>query len=214
MLRRFSAGVVAAPLLAASLKARASAAASACAVVRGCSTAGGPSTGTSAPAAKSAGVSAGRPGQREPSVNCVTLVGVVHDIQSGFVFEDAVTQFTLTTTSLDTTNQTQDCVVEKDHHTVRCFGDVFSQEVRTKLSEGTVVCVNGRLRLNPQMEPSCSKYYYFPYIQVQPPHGQVSVVYTDRRAAPAPTSPATGELNNGTAADDKGDANGNGDKTS
>lgn len=60
-------------------------------------------------------------------INSVTLVGVVHDIQTGYVFEDAVTQFTLTTTSLETNNPTQQCIVEKDHHTVRCFGDVFSQ---------------------------------------------------------------------------------------
>jgi hypothetical protein len=128
-------------------------------------------------------------------------VGVVHDIQSGFVFEDAVTQFTLTTTSLDTTNPTQECVVEKDHHTVRCFGDVFSQEVRGKLSEGNVVCVNGRLRLNPQLEPACNKYYYFPYIQVQPPYGQVSVVYGDRRAPPQPVNATTGEVDNSGTAD-------------
>ncbi|KAK7196699.1 MP18 RNA editing complex protein [Novymonas esmeraldas] len=145
--------------------------------------------------AKSTAFSASRPGQRAPSINCVTLVGVVHDIQTGYVFEDAVTQFTLTTTSLDTTNSTQECVVEKDHHTVRCFGDVFSQEMRSKLAEGNVVCVNGRLRLNPQLESSCNKYYYFPYIQVQPPHGQVSVVYGDRRSPPAPVNAATGELN-------------------
>lgn len=163
------------------------------------SSTGGSSALSSSPSTPNAGggnISTQRPGQREPSINCVTLIGVVHDIQTGYVFEDAVTQFTLTTTSLDTTNPTQECVVEKDHHTVRCFGDVFSQETKQKLSEGNVVCVNGRLRLNPQLEPSCNKYYYFPYIQVQPPHGQVSVVYGDRRAPPAPVSATTGEVDN------------------
>ncbi|KPI89240.1 putative MP18 RNA editing complex protein [Leptomonas seymouri] len=171
---------------------------------RGCSTGSSSNIGTSAGSStsSSAGLTAQRPGQREPSINCVTLVGVVHDIQTGYVFEDAVTQFTLTTTSLDTTNPTQECVVEKDHHTVRCFGDVFSQEVRNKLSEGNVVCVNGRLRLNPQLEPSCNKYYYFPYIQVQPPHGQVSIVYGDRRAPPAPVNAVAGEVDNSSSTDE------------
>ncbi|AYU83419.1 KREPA6 [Leishmania donovani] len=164
--------------------------------MRACSITSGTSSGDVS-ATKGAAFSASRSGQRAPSINCVTLVGVVHDIQTGYVFEDAVTQFTLTTTSLDAANQAQECVVEKDHHTVRCYGDVFSREVRAKLSEGNVVCVNGRLRLNPQMEPSCNKYYYFPYIQVQPPHGQVSVVYGDRRSPPSPVNAATGELNNG-----------------
>ncbi|GET93138.1 mp18 RNA editing complex protein, putative [Leishmania tarentolae] len=175
--------------------ARSMRAAVSCVAMRGCSSTSSTSSG-SVSSTNGAAFSSSRPGQRAPSINCVTLVGVVHDIQTGYVFEDAVTQFTLTTTSLDTANQAQDCVVEKDHHTVRCYGDVFSREVRAKLNEGSVVCVNGRLRLNPQMEPSCNKYYYFPYIQVQPPHGQVSVVY-DRRSPPSPVNAATGEINNG-----------------
>lgn len=136
------------------------------------------------------------PTKKDAAINSVTLVGVAHDIQSGYVFEDAVTQFTLTTTSLDTTNPTHECVVEKDHHTVRCFGDVYSQEIKAKVTEGSVVCVNGRLRLNPQLEPSCNKYYYFPFIHVQPPHGQVSVVYGDRRAPPQPTNASEEEIQN------------------
>ncbi|EAN77930.1 KREPA6 [Trypanosoma equiperdum] len=128
------------------------------------------------------------------SVNSVTLVGVVHDIQSGFVYEDAVTQFTLTTTSIDTTHPTQEVVVEKDHHTIRCFGELFSAEVKQKVKEGNVVCVNGRLRLSPQLEPSCNKHFYFPYIQVQPPHGQVAVIHGDRRTVPAAVNPAVEDI--------------------
>lgn len=118
------------------------------------------------------------------SLNNVTLVGVVHDIQTGFVYEDAVTQFTLTTTSLDTTTAAGECAVEKDHHTIRCFGDTYSSDIKAKLKEGNVVCVNGRLRMNPQLEPSCNKHFYFPFVHVQPPHGQVSVVHGDRRKPP------------------------------
>ncbi|KAH9581995.1 Primosome PriB/single-strand DNA-binding [Trypanosoma melophagium] len=132
--------------------------------------------------------------RRCKSVNSVTLVGVVHDIQSGFVYEDAVTQFTLTTTSIDTTHPTQEVVVEKDHHTIRCFGELFSAEVKQKIKEGNVVCVNGRLRLSPQLEPSCNKHFYFPYIQVQPPHGQVAVIHGDRRTTPAPVNPTVDEI--------------------
>nr|CCC93665.1 unnamed protein product [Trypanosoma congolense IL3000] len=128
------------------------------------------------------------------SVNSVTLVGVVHDIQSGFVYEDAVTQFTLTTTSIDTTHPTQEVVVEKDHHTIRCFGELFSAEVKQKVKEGNVVCVNGRLRLSPQLEPTCNKHFYFPYIQVQPPHGQVAVIHGDRRTVPAAVNPVVDEI--------------------
>lgn len=129
------------------------------------------------------------------SINNVTLVGVVHDIQSGYVFEDAVTQFTLTTTSIDTTNDNHDAVVEKDHHTVRCFGDVFSGEIKSKLQEGNVVCVNGRIRLNPQLEAGTNKHFYFPFVHVQPPHGNVAVIHADRRKAPpSPSNPESDEL--------------------
>jgi hypothetical protein len=121
---------------------------------------------------------------RQSSVNNVTLVGVVHDVQHGFVFEDRVTQFVLTTTSIDTTNPAQECVVEKDHHTIRCYGDEFAEEVRGRVKDGNVLCVSGRLRLNPQLEPSCGKHFYFPYLHVQPPHGSVSVVHGDRRQPP------------------------------
>ena len=126
------------------------------------------------------------------SVNSVTLVGVVHDIQTGFVYEDAVTQFMLTTTSIDTSNPAQEAVVEKDHHTVRCFGEQFSQEVKGKLKEGNVVCVNGRLRLNPQLEPACNKHFYFPYVHVQPPNGQVAVIHGDRHKPPPTVDAPTG----------------------
>lgn len=163
--------------------------------------------------------SGGGSGSGAPSINSVSLVGVAHDIQSGFVFEESVLQFTLTTTSLQTSEispslssspssssapgagsktsvsgSTTDCVVEKDHHVIRCFGELFSQEVQAKVKEGSVVCVNGRLRLNPQLEPSVNKYYYFPYIQVQPPHGQVSVVYSDRANPPQATEATQGTV--------------------
>lgn len=129
------------------------------------------------------------------SVNSVTLVGVVHDIQSGFVYEDAVTQFTLTTTSIDTASAAQECVVEKDHHTVRCFGDQFAHDVRGRIKEGNVLCVAGRLRLNPQLEPGCNKHFYFPYVHVDAANGGISVVHGDRRKPPAmstATAPVAG----------------------
>lgn len=124
------------------------------------------------------------------SVNSVTLVGVVHDIQSGFVYEDPVTQFVVTTTSLDTTNPLQECVVEKDHHTVRCFGEGMAAEMKTRLREGNVVCVTGRLRLNPQLEPACNKYFYYPYLHVSAANGSVAVVHGDRRKPPVMAEPA------------------------
>eukprot|EP00758_Cryptobia_borreli_P013990 Tbor_TRINITY_DN5884_c5_g8::TRINITY_DN5884_c5_g8_i1::g.7180::m.7180 len=128
------------------------------------------------------------------SINNVTLVGVVHDIQSGYVYEDPVTQFTLTTTSIDTANTPNECYVEKDHHTVRCFGDMFSSDIKARIKEGNVVCVNGRLRMNPQLEPSCNKHFYFPFVHVQPPHGQVSIVHGDRRKPPPMAADSTSSI--------------------
>lgn len=128
------------------------------------------------------------------SVNNVTLVGVVHDIQTGYVYEDPVTQFTLTTTALDTAGGEDGCVVEKDHHTVRCFGEVFAGEVKAKIKEGAVLCVNGKLRMNPQLEPQCGKHFYFPFIHVQPPTGQVTVISSDRRKAPPTAESSDAEI--------------------
>jgi hypothetical protein len=136
------------------------------------------------------------------SVNSVTLVGVVHDIQTGYVFEDPVTQFTLTTTSIDTTNPVQECVVEKDHHTVRCFGEEFAGDIKGRLKDGNVVCVNGRLRLNPQLEPACNKHFYFPFVHVTPPHGNVAVVHGDRRKPPAMVDAAVPAVEGAAAAAD------------
>ena len=117
------------------------------------------------------------------SINHVTLVGVAHDVQSGFVYEDPVCQFTLSTSSLDTmvNGRTNEAVLEKDHHTIRCFGEPFCTQVRQMIREGYVVVASGRLRLNPQMDPSTSKYHYFPYIHVSPPHGNVHVIHGDAK---------------------------------
>mmetsp|Transcript_24403 Transcript_24403/g.38004 ORF Transcript_24403/g.38004 Transcript_24403/m.38004 type:complete len:188 (-) Transcript_24403:31-594(-) len=117
------------------------------------------------------------------SINHVTLVGVAHDVQSGFVYEDPVCQFTLSTSSLDTmiNGRTNEPVLEKDHHTIRCFGEPFCTQVRQMIREGYVVVASGRLRLNPQMDPATSKYHYFPYIHVSPPHGNVHVIHGDSK---------------------------------
>ena len=143
------------------------------------------------------------------SINSITLVGVVHDIQTGYVYEDPVTQFVLTTTSIDTTNPLQECVVEKDHHTVRCFGDEYSADVKSRLKEGAVVCVSGRLRLNPQLESSCNKHFYFPYVHVSPPNGSIAVVHGDRRRPPPfadGTTPTAAEGTGAAAATEEGNA--------
>jgi hypothetical protein len=137
----------------------------------------------------------------------VTLVGVVHDIQTGYVYEDAVTQFTLTTTSIDTSlGGASECVIEKDHHTIRCFGDSFSADIKNRIKEGNVVAVNGRLRMNPQLEQSCNKHFYFPFVHVQPPNGNVAVIHSDRRKVPPPTSPAAEEIPPPAAPSQAGDA--------
>eukprot|EP00759_Apiculatamorpha_spiralis_P040512 PhF_6_TR39062/c0_g1_i2/m.58457 len=123
------------------------------------------------------------------SVNHVTLVGVAHDVQAGFVYEDPVCQFTLSTSSLDTmiNGKTNEAVLEKDHHTIRCFGEPFSGQIRQMIKEGYVVVVSGRLRLNPQLDPTTSKHHYFPYIHVAPPHGNVHVIHGDPKRITIPT---------------------------
>jgi hypothetical protein len=131
------------------------------------------------------------------SINNVTLTGVIHDVQVGYVFETRVTQFVLTTTSIDTTHYNNgsnsgnnnasnntDCVVEKDHHTIRCFGEPFADDIAARIKEGSVVCCNGRLRLNPQLEQSCGKHFYFPYVHIEPPFGSVAIVHGDHRRPP------------------------------
>ena len=127
-------------------------------------------------------------------VNLVHLVGVAHDIQHGFIGDDAVTQFQLSVvyapveTDAPTVNPLPDAkspaargvggvggagkaastaamaAKEREFFTVRC-GDM-QPDLRATLSDGAVVAVRGALKINMQPEPAVpgGKLFAFPFI--------------------------------------------------
>ena len=107
-------------------------------------------------------------------VNHILLVGVVQDIQQGFVFDDPVTQFTVSTEFEAPSPGDPD----RDFHTVRCFGEYFGKKEGglELLREGQTVCVSGRLRMVPQFEQASNKFYHFPVVHVQEGAGSVHVL--------------------------------------
>lgn len=136
----------------------------------------------------------------------LTLTGTVHDIQTGFLVDDPVTQFTLTTAVLKfdagdvdppiyptDAKRTGDARVrERDHFTVRCFGSQAAT-ARLELSEGTIASVTGQLRMNKQVEAgSGSRSFFFPFIAVRPDKGDsvVRVIHgKPKRASDTPVNP-------------------------
>lgn len=102
-------------------------------------------------------------------VNNGVLIGEVQEIQDGFVFEDKVLQFVVVTQFENPLPGDSD----RDYHTVRVYGEEFTQHVKTLLTNGSRVMVTGRLRLVPQYEQSTNKFYHFPILIVQPGSGNV-----------------------------------------
>jgi hypothetical protein len=102
-------------------------------------------------------------------VNHFLLLGTVQDVQTGFVFEDPVLQFTLVTDFAGPSPGEPD----KDFHTVRIFGKEFAESARATVEEGARVAVSGRLRLVPQYEAATNKYYHYPVMTVQTGCGTV-----------------------------------------
>jgi hypothetical protein len=106
-------------------------------------------------------------------VNNATFIGTVSDIQTGFVFEDAVVQFVIVTDF----EGAQQGDPDKDFHTVRVFGsEAYLNGVRAALSEGGRVMVSGRVRMIPQYEALMSKYYHFAVVHVHEGAGSVQAV--------------------------------------
>lgn len=127
-------------------------------------------------------------------VNHMLVLGAVQDVQRGYVFEDDVLQFIVATDF----EGAQPGDPEKDYHTVRVIGkdycDIVGKELQAaglSIVEGaggaamprtaqqqqqeSVRClVSGRLRMVPQFEPTTSKYYHFPVIQVTAGSGFVN----------------------------------------
>ena len=102
-------------------------------------------------------------------VNNGVLIGEVQEVQDGFVFEDKVLQFVVVTQFENPFPGDPD----RDYHTVRVYGDEFSQHVKEMLNGASRVMVTGRLRLVPQYEQSTNKFYHYPIIVVQPGSGTV-----------------------------------------
>ncbi|EPY19292.1 RNA-editing complex protein [Strigomonas culicis] len=105
-------------------------------------------------------------------VNSHLLMGPVQEIQEGYVFEDHVLQFTVATDFEGPAQGEPD----KDFHTVRVHDDAYWGALRSKLKEGDVVVVSGRLRMVPQYDTLLKKYYHFPVVQVEPGAGCVTIV--------------------------------------
>lgn len=100
--------------------------------------------------------------------NCV-LMGVVRDLQEGYVFEDHVLQFTVVTDFEGPSPGDPD----KDFHTVRVYDEGYWRPLRDSLREGQHCLVSGRLRMVPQYDTAMKKYYHFPVMQVYPGTGNL-----------------------------------------
>lgn len=113
------------------------------------------------------------------AVNRVTLVGVVRDVQSGFVSETPCLQFTLVTQdfdipqsrvansseeSLPIARRTSGCT--KQQFAVRCTSanEEEINKLRLRLEEGTLIKCVGQLRINMQIDSGRRR--SFPYVSV------------------------------------------------
>jgi len=103
-------------------------------------------------------------------VSKAVLVGSCSEIQRGYFHEDYVTQFVVACPF-------ENCPpgeTEKDNILVRCSG--LDTVLKGAMKENDIVCVVGQLRMNPQMDPTNSKFYYFPSVYVTPSTGSVTVL--------------------------------------
>eukprot|EP00796_Vickermania_ingenoplastis_P010160 gene10160-7114_t len=100
-------------------------------------------------------------------VNLCVLMGIISDIQVGYVFEDHVLQFTLATHFEAPSPGDPD----RDFHLVRVYDEKYWGPLKDSFKDGDVVLVNGRLRLVPQYDATLRKYYHHPVVQVFPDCG-------------------------------------------
>jgi hypothetical protein len=114
------------------------------------------------------------------TINRVTLVGVVRDMQSGALNDTSCLQFTLVTQDIDTSATVppagpSDSVVPlarrstgcaKQQFCVRCTSpdEEVVNRLRLRLEEGSMVKCIGQLRLNSQVDGG--KRRHFPYISI------------------------------------------------
>ena len=117
------------------------------------------------------------------SVNSISLVGVVHQIDAGYVGSDLTLQFMLVCNYLPIANETpvihplsnsennnnnnrSATPVEREYFTIRATG--YLDELKAQLHEGAVVSVQGQFKMNVQPEPLADhKPMPFPYVAVK-----------------------------------------------
>lgn len=103
-------------------------------------------------------------------VNTCVLLGAVQEIETGYVFEDHVLQFTIATEFKAPSPGDPDM----DFHVVRVYGgEDYWRPVQAMMADGARFLVSGRLRMVPQYDTIMKKYHHFPVIQVYPGTGSV-----------------------------------------
>jgi len=128
-----------------------------------------------------------------PPLNSMSVVGVAHDVQQGFLGPTAVTQFSVTTLIANVDDGTEEVHTlassaakmrgtarAKETYAVRCMGDEIAAQARQTVQEGSLVEVNGRLALNPQADTTGNLKVTrnFPFIRVRDTYGSVKVLHS------------------------------------
>jgi hypothetical protein len=122
-------------------------------------------------------------------VNAVSLVGVMHDVTTGFIGEEPVTQFTLTTTHIATDADAPDLHAPKtvgsareqqrDHYVIRAMGETAAS-VAAVAAEGNVATVSGQLRMNARNDGG--KPFFYPFVAVTAKaNGVVQVLHEKKK---------------------------------
>ena len=111
-------------------------------------------------------------------INSIVLVGKMVDVQSGYVWEDRVFQFSIVCPFRDPPSgeSDRDTIIVRYH--LGDGEDARAQEkvFRALADDGKNVCVMGNIRMNPQLEKVNSRYYYYPLVYVSPSCGSIQAL--------------------------------------
>lgn len=113
------------------------------------------------------------------SFSNAALMGSVVEVRHGFLGARAVTQLLLrvdeeaTASAAEASPRTAE---GPELVTVRCFGEQFAVTVREGVREGTVVLVNGVLKMNRLVDTDSRRSHAYPYVKVMPPFGTLAVM--------------------------------------
>ena len=123
------------------------------------------------------------------AVNTV-LVGVVRDVQEGFVGATRVLQYVLAISNDNHSRSSSSCNPnmtdaeaateeddEEDLIVVRCMGDLVPVALlRSQVHVGSTLFVTGTLRMNRNVDTASRRSHAYPYVKVVPPLGFVRAV--------------------------------------